>query len=361
MFGKSNKKQPYTTTTTTKTTINGENSTKYKLRRKFWYLSLILLIISTILLFLAACAGKHDFWPLNRIWAVEGQVNMNRQASVLNVGNKLSNLVGDVLPAGFPNLGIPIEKIFLSQNAMKLIASRDQTILQNSGVPQTQWGNVQDMFVDFNDDESYMIYPTTDSKGVDIGPFKTNILNYQVAGHKIYSYFTAFKWMFHINWIVCLGIAILLCLAQFKFRTNNIKMFIITYIAILLLIFMLFFFNLVTYIVLSFGVNGITSFLNRITIGSIPAAVFDLLGNRSSDLSQQMFDARSSSLRKILLAAIILLFIAFLLVLLEVIYMLMSLPTRLPKKEVRTTTTTTRKIKFPNGNDYEIDIADREL
>lgn len=311
---------------------------------------------------MAACAGKHNFWPLNRIWAAEGEVNMDRQASVLNVGNKLSNLVGDVLPAGFPNLGIPIEKIFVSQNAMKLRASRDQSVLQNSGVPQNQWDNVQDMFIKFNNDESYMIYPTKDSQGVDIGPFKTNILNYRVAGHKVYSYFTAFKWMFHINWIVCLGIVILILLAQFKFRDNNIKMFIITYIIVLLLVFMLFFFNLVMYIVLSFGVNGITSFLNRITIGSIPNAVSELLGNRSSDLSQQMFYAKSSSLRKILLAVLILLFLAFLLILLEVIYMLLSLPTRLPKRETKTTTTTTvKKVrKNPNGNDYEIDIADRE-
>jgi len=352
--------KPYTTTTT-KTTINGESSTKYKLRRKFWLLSLLLLIVSTILLILCAAAGKHDVWPFNRVWAAEGDVNMDRQADVLNVSNKLSNLVGDVLPAGFPNLGIPIEKIKISQNAMKLYASRDTNVLSNAGVPQNQWENVKDMYVKFNNDESYNVYPTKDSKGVDIGSFKNNFLNYRVAGHRVSSYFSSFKWMFHINWIICLGIILLIVLAQMRFRDNNVRMFCITYIIVLLLIFMLFFFNLVMYVVLNFGVNGITSFLNRITIGSIPAAVTELLGSRTANLTQQMFFAKSSSLRKLLLAVLILLFITFILVLLEVIYMLLSLPTRLPKRETKTTTTTTvRKVKKNPNNDYEIDIAERE-
>jgi len=358
-FGK--KKTNNNTYTTTKTTINGESATKYKLRRNFWIVSVLLLIPTVILLILAAAAGKHNFWPFNRVWAAEGQVNMERQASVLNVGNKLSNFVGDVLPAGFPNLGIPIEKILISQNAMKLFASRDQQVLSDAGVPQNQWDNVQDMFVKFNNDENYNIYPTKDSQGIDIGTFKNNFLNYRVAGHRVRSYFTSFKWMFHINWIVCLAIIILILLAQLKFRDSNIRLFCITYIIILILLFMVFFFNLVMYIVLNFGVNGITSFLNRITIGAIPNAVSELLGNKSSDLNQQMFFAKSSSLRKIILAVLILLFITFLLVLLEVIYMLLSLPTRLPKRETKTTTTVRTVKKNPNNNNnYEIDIADRE-
>jgi len=359
-FGRKSDK-PYTTTTTTKTTINGESATKYKLRRKFWILSILLFIPTIILLILAAAAGKHDIWPFNRVWAAEGKVNMERQASVLNVGNKLSNFVGDVLPASFPNLGIPIEKILLSQNAMKLFASRDQQVLSDSGVPQSQWNNVQDMFIKFNNDESYNIYPTRDSQGVDIGTFKNNILNYRVAGHRVRSYFTSFKWMFHINWIVCLGIILLIILAQLKFRDSNIRLFCITYVIILILLFMLFFFNLVMYIVLNFGVNGITSFLNRITIGAIPNAVSELLGNKTADLNQQMFFAKASSLRKILLAVLILLFIIFLLVLLEVIYMFLSLPTRLPKTTKTTTTVrTVKKTPNNNNNNYEIDIADRE-
>ncbi|KAG4104422.1 hypothetical protein H8356DRAFT_926880 [Neocallimastix lanati (nom. inval.)] len=360
-FGRKSDKPYTTTTTTTKTTINGESATKYKLRRKFWILSILLFIPTIILLILAAAAGKHNIWPFNRVWAVEGQVNMDRQASVLNVSNKLSNLVGDVLPAGFPNLGIPIEKILLSQNAMKLFASRDQQVLSDAGVPQNQWDNVQDMFVKFNKDDSYNIYPTKDSQGVDIGTFKNNILNYRVAGHRISSYFSSFKWMFHINWIICLIIALLIIFAQLKFRDNNIRMFCIIYLVVLLLIFMVFFFNLVMYIVLNFGVNGITSFLNRITIGAIPNAVSELLGNRTADLNQQMFFAKASSLRKILLAVLILLFLIFLLVLLEVIYMFLSLPTRLPKRETKTTTTVRTVKKNPNNNNnYEIDIADRE-
>ncbi|ORX78659.1 hypothetical protein BCR32DRAFT_45318, partial [Anaeromyces robustus] len=338
-FGRSNDK--YTTHTTTKTTINGESSTKYKLRRNFWWLSILLLIASVILLILAAAAGKHNIWPFNRIWLAEGQMNMDRQTSVLNIANKFSDLVSEVLPASFPNLGIPIYKLLLSQNAMKLFASRDSNVLSSAGVPQNQWENVQDMFVKFNKDDSYMVYPTKDSQGVDIGTFKNNILNYKVAGHKVSSYFSAFKWMFHINWIICLIIIALILLAQFKFRDNNIKLFTITYIIVLLLIFMVFFFNLVMYLVMNFGVNGITSFLNRITIGAVPSSITDFLGNRSGLLNEQMFYAKSSSLRKLLLAVLILLFLAFLLVLLEVIYMLLSLPNRIPKRETKTTTTTT--------------------
>jgi len=353
-FGK--KSDPYTTTTT-KTTINGESATKYKIRRNFWWLSILLLIASVILLILAAAAGKHNIWPFNRIWLAEGQMNMDRQTSVLNVANKFSDLVGDVLPAAFPNLGIPIHKLLLSQNAMKLFASRDSNVLSSAGVPQNQWDNVQDMFIKFNNDDSYMIYPTKDSQGVDIGAFKNNILNYKVAGHKVSSYFSALKWMFHINWIVCLVIIILILLAQFKFRNTNIRSFTITYIFVLLLIFMVFFFNLVMYIVMSFGVNGITSFLNRITIGAVPASITDFLGNRSGLLSEQMFYAKSSTLRKLLLAVLILLFLAFLLVLLEVIYMLLSLPKFRPTT-TKTTTTTVRKVKKNPANEYEIDIAE---
>jgi len=357
-FGKSSSK-PYTTTTT-KTTINGESSTKYKLRRKFWILSILLLLQTIILLILAAAAGKHNVWPFNRIWLAEAEMNMDRQASVLSVGSKFTDLVSTVLPAAFPNIAIPIYKLLVSHNSMKLFASRDSNVLANSGVPQNQWDNVQDMFVKFNKDESYNIYPTKDSQGVDIGPFKENVLNYKVAGHKVRSYFSSFKWMFHINWIICLVIVLLILAAQLKFRDNNIKMFCITYIIVLLLIFMVFFFNLVMYIVMHFGVNGISSFLNRITIGAIPQSVSDFLGARQSNLNEQMFYAKSSSMRKLVLAILILLFITFILVLLEVIYMFLSLPTRLPKRETKTTTTTTvRKIKKnPNGNDYEIDIAE---
>jgi len=356
-FGRSSDK-PYTTTTT-KTTINGESSTKYKIRRNFWWLSILLLIASIILLILAAAAGKHNIWPFNRIWLAEGKMNMDRQAAVLNIGNKFADLVGEILPAGFPSLGIPISKILLSQNAMKLFASRDKDVLSNSGVPENQWGNLQDMFVKFNNDDSYKVYPTKDSQGVDIGTFKNNILNYPIYGNKISSYFSAFKWMFHINWIICLIIIGLILLAQFKFRDNNVRMFCITYIIILLLIFMVFFFNLVMYIVMKLGVDGIASFLNRITIGAIPASITDFLGNRSGVLNDQMFRASSSTLRKLLLAILILLFLTFLLVLLEVIYMLLSLPTRLPKREIKTTTTTTvRKTKKNPAGEYEIDIAE---
>jgi len=350
-FGRANNK-PYTTTT--KTTVSN-GSAKNNLRRKFWLLSLLLLIPAMILLILAAAAGKHNIWPFNRVWLVEGDMNMNRQAAVLNVGSKFSDLVSDVLPAAFPNLAIPISTLKLSQNAMKLFASRDSNVLSQAGVPQNQWDNVQDMYVKFNKDDSYMVYPTKDSQGVDIGPFKNNILNQPVVGHKVRSYFSSFKWMFHINWILVLIIILLICLAQFKFRDNNIRMFCITYIIILLLLFMVFFFNLVMYIVMNFGVNGVTSFLNRITIGSIPNVVTEFLGQRNSTLTEPMFSARSSTMRKVVLAALILLFLAFLLVLLEVIYMLLSLPTSFKK----TTTTTVRKVKkTPNGNDYEIDIAD---
>jgi len=358
-FGKKTTNRPYTTTTT-KTTINGESSTKYKLRRKFWIVSVLLLVVAIILLILAAAAGKHNIWPFNRIWLAEAELNENRQTTVLNVANKFSDLASSVLPAAFPNLGIPLSKLLVSPSSMKLFASKDSNVLSSAGVPQNQWDNVQDMFVKFNNDESYMVYPTKDSQGVDIGPFKQNILNYRVAGHRIGSYLSAFKWMFHINWILCLLIVILILVAQFKFRDNNIRMFCITYIFILLLLFMIFFFNLVMYIVMNFGINGITGFLNRITIGSVPAVISNFLGNNESVLNEQMFKAKSSSMRKLILAVLILLFIAFLLVLLEVIYMLLSLPTRLPKRETRTTTTTTvRKIKKnPNGNDYEIDIAE---
>jgi len=48
-FGKKTTNKPYTTTTT-KTTINGESATKYKLRRKFWILSVLLLLQTIILL-----------------------------------------------------------------------------------------------------------------------------------------------------------------------------------------------------------------------------------------------------------------------------------------------------------------------
>jgi len=310
----------------------------------------------------AATAGKHNFWPFNRIWLAEAQMNMDRQASVLSVGSKFSDLVSTVLPAAFPNIAIPIYKLLVSHNSMKLFASKDSNVLANSGVPQNQWDNVQDMFVKFNKDESYMIYPTKDSQGVDIGPFKENILNYRVVGHRVRSYFTSFKWMFHINWIICLVIVVLILAAQMKFRDNNIKMFCIVYILVLLLLFMVFFFNLVMYIVMHFGVSGIASFLNRITIGAIPQSISDFLGARQQNLNEQMFYAKSSSMRKLVLAILILLFIAFILVLLEVLYMLKSIPTRLPKRETRTTTTTTvRKVKR-NPNDYEIDIADgREL
>ncbi|OUM68903.1 hypothetical protein PIROE2DRAFT_68640 [Piromyces sp. E2] len=358
-FGKSSKPK-YGTTTTTKTTINGESATKYKLRRKFWILSVLLLLQTIILLILAAAAGKHNIWPFNRIWLAEADMNMDRQASVLNVGSKFSDLVSTVLPAAFPNIAIPISKMLVSHNSLKLFACKDSNVLANSGVPQNQWDNVQDMFVKFNNDESYMIYPTKDSAGVDVGPFKENVLNYKVAGHKVRSYFSSFKWMYHINWIICLIILILIVVAQTKFRDNNIRMFCITYIIVLLLIFMVFFFNLVMYIVMHFGVNGIADFLNRITIGAIPQSISDFLGARQQNLNEPMFYARSSSMRKLVLACLILLFITFILVLLEVIYMFLSLPTRLPKRETKTTTTTTvRKVKKnPNGNDYEIDIAD---
>jgi len=358
-FGKSSNKAY---TTSTKTTINGESSAKYNAKRKFWILSVLLLLQSIILLILAATAGKHNFWPFNRIWLAEAQMNMDRQASVLSVGSKFSDLVSTVLPAAFPNIAIPIYKLLVSHNSMKLFASKDSNVLANSGVPQNQWDNVQDMFVKFNKDESYMVYPTKDSQGVDIGPFKENILNYRVVGHRVRSYFTSFKWMFHINWIICLVIVVLILAAQMKFRDNNIKMFCIVYILVLLLLFMVFFFNLVMYIVMHFGVSGIASFLNRITIGAIPQSISDFLGARQQNLNEQMFYAKSSSMRKLVLAILILLFIAFILVLLEVLYMLKSIPTRLPKRETRTTTTTTvRKVKR-NPNDYEIDIADgREL
>jgi len=348
------------TNTTTRTTINGESSTKYKLRRKFWIISILLLLQTIILLILAAAAGKHNVWPFNRIWLAEAAMNEERQTSVLNIANKFSDLASSVLPAAFPSLGIPLSKLLISPNSMKLFASRDTNVLTSAGVPQNQWDNVQDMFVKFNNDDSYMVYPTKDSQGVDIGPFKQNILNYRVAGHRVRSYLSSFKWMFHINWIVCLFIVILIVLAQARFRDNNIRMFCITYIIVLLLLFMVFFFNLVMYIVMNFGVNGITSFLNRITIGSVPSVVSDFLGNREGVLNEQMFYAKSSSMRKLILAVLILLFITFLLVLLEVIYMFLSLPTKLPKRETKTTTTTTvRKIKKnPNGNDYEIDIAE---
>lgn len=352
-FGKSNNKAY---TTTTKTTYNGESSTKYKTKRWFWIVSILLLLQSIILLILAATAGKHNFWPFNRIWLAEAQMNMDRQASVLSVGSKFSDLVSTVLPASFPNIAIPIYKLLVSHNSMKLFASRDSNVLANSGVPQNQWDNVQDMFVKFNKDESYMIYPTKDSQGVDIGPFKENILNYRVVGHRVRSYFTSFKWMFHINWIICLVIVVLILAAQMKFRDNNVKMFCITYVIVLLLIFMVFFFNLVMYIVMHFGVQGIASFLNRITIGAIPQSISDFLGARQQNLSEQMFYAKSSSMRKLVLAILILLFITFILVLLEVIYIFLSLPTRIPKTKT-TTTTTVRKVKKPN-NDYEIDIAE---
>ncbi|ORX41955.1 hypothetical protein BCR36DRAFT_400537 [Piromyces finnis] len=358
-FGKTNNK-PYTTTTTTKTSINGESATKYKLRRKFWILSILLLLQTIILLILAAAAGKHNIWPFNRIWLAEAQMNMDRQASVLSVASKFSNLVDSILPASFPNIAIPIEKLLVSQNSMKLFASKDSNVLSNSGVPQNQWDNVQDMFVKFNKNEDYEIFPIKDGEGVNIGPFKENVLNYSVAGHKVRSYFSSFKWMYHINWIICLVIVLLIVLAQLKFRDNNIKMFCITYVIVLLLIFMVFFFNLVMYIVMDFGVNGISSFLNRITIGSIPQSISEFLGNNGQRLNEQMFYTKSSSMRKLVKAILILLFITFILVLLEVIYMFLSLPTRLPKRETKTTTTTTvRKIKKnPNGNDYEIDIAE---
>ena len=49
-FGRKSDKPYTTTTTTTKTTINGESATKYKLRRKFWILSILLFIPTIILL-----------------------------------------------------------------------------------------------------------------------------------------------------------------------------------------------------------------------------------------------------------------------------------------------------------------------
>jgi len=356
-FGKSSSK-PYTTKTSTTTTINGESATKYKLKKNFWLLSVLLLVPALILLFLAATGGKHNFWPFNRVWLAEGDMNMERQASVLSVANKFSDLVSTVLPAAFPNLGIPLSMLKLSQNGMKLFASKDTNVLSQAGVPQNQWDNVQNMYIKFNNDESQLVYPTKDSKGVDIGPFKNNVLNYNVAGHKVRSYFSAFKWMFHINWILVLLIIILICLAQFKFRETNVRKFCITYVIILLLLFMIFFFNLVMYIVMNFGVNGITDFLNRITVGAIPNAVTEFLGQRNGTLTEPMFSARSSSMRKLVLAALILLFLAFLLVLAEVIYMLLSLPNRIPK--TTTTKTVTKRIikKNQNGDEYGIDIAD---